>query len=98
MGDEGRERETRERDGREREREREAVRGLEDRHEPAARKMEVDENYDDEGEEDKRMGGMSKRGGSNGAPTERKSPGGATNGTRHAGNGIINGGAMKVDL
>jgi len=35
-------------------------------HEPAARKIVVDENYDDDGEDDKHMGGTT--------PTRRESP------------------------
>lgn len=51
-------------------------------HEPAARKMEVDEDYDDDAEDDKRPGaGMkgSPRGNGTGAPTNGNYANGNTN-------------------
>ncbi|KAK2756777.1 glucose repression mediator protein [Arachnomyces sp. PD_36] len=49
-------------------------------HEPAARKMDVDEDYDDDGDDEKRPG----------APPKRSSPNSATG----TGNGIVNGGSQ----
>jgi hypothetical protein len=55
--------------------------------EPAARKMEVDEDYDDDGDDgDKRMSGMG----------DRKSPKPRENGERRE-NGMVNGGGSKTE-
>lgn len=53
-------------------------------HEPAARKMDVDEDYDDDGDDDNNK--------KTGAQAKRSSPNSATTGT---GNGVVNGGSQS---
>jgi hypothetical protein len=55
-------------------------------HEPAARKMDVDEDYDDDGDDEKRPGAPQKRDSTHGS---------APNSATGTGNGIVNGGSQQ---